>query len=178
MKQLEDFETVRLAQEKRDRMREGLAELRAEREKLGAQVRHRNIEEQAESLLSGETFTDTRELSQQLSELDQAVAVHQRAAELAARQLGTAIAQASVEICAEARPLFKAQLRKVLAALKHVCDANGELGRLREEFESQGIQTSSLPPCQFSRADKWEDPYGSSVQFYREQVKREYGVDS
>jgi len=81
----------------------------------------------------------------------------------------------SLEICAQVRPLFVKQIHRILAALKELCSANGELETIRSDLERDGVRTDSLPHAIFD-VGAWDgDPYGGSRAFnYRRHVSEQY----
>jgi hypothetical protein len=140
------------------------------------------VEKLAESLLDdeGTGFPDTRALSEQLAELDQLIVVHERAFQIATRQLDEATSEASYEICTATRLACKEPIAKILAGLKLVCEGNKELRKIRDDLESQGVKVGYLPLANYSRVDGWDgdaDGFGI-VAGYRREIEKEFGIKS
>lgn len=79
----------------------------------------------------------------------------------------------SVPICAEARPAIVREIKRILAALKAISQANEALVHIRTDLEAGGTRTSSLPWAQFT-LDAWDDPHGGIVVAYRRFISEAY----
>lgn len=97
----------------------------------------------------------------------------QEALQSARATLAAIRGQCSLKICEQARPLFVKQTRRILRALKELSEANDELGRIRSELTQKGVDTGSVPACNF-QADAWNDPYGNKVVGYRRFVAEHF----
>jgi hypothetical protein len=82
--------------------------------------------------------------------------------------------RASLEICSEVRPQFVVQVRRVLEAIKAICEANRELEMLRSALQAQGVGTGSLPSGTFEIGGMWNDPYGGRIVGYQRYIAENY----
>jgi hypothetical protein len=80
------------------------------------------------------------------------------------------------EICETVRFDFVGQIRRILTALKQICEANEVLEKLRSDLEAAGVRTDSLPAAVFDNIGPWDDPhgYGGLVPSYRKYVAEHY----
>lgn len=169
--------------DKREKIRADLRELQQEREGIVEQLRKAHTAEGVHELAlqlvdDNVSYVDTPALTEQISEIDQSMGVHTEALRVVAYQLDTQVGFASVEICKEVRPQFKKHVQKIVEALLLICSANKDLIALRDQLESNGVKTGSLPPCTYSGVDRSDDPTGSRVQWYRNEARESYGVSS
>lgn len=116
------------------------------------------------------------ELREELGNLEKRQQFLRDALEQGQAQLDRIVGGISLNACRDiVRPVYVESLRKLLKALRQVCDCSAELLRIRDEVESAGYRTDHLPLATFTaRVDRWQDEYGSAVQFYRRRVKEDF----
>lgn len=114
------------------------------------------------------------ELREKLRDNERRQSFLQSALERGRRTLDTVTGQLSLTACQEIRPRFVEAIKEQLSGLRQVCKANAKLIALRDELESAGYQSGSLPFAQFTPVDRWESEYGSTVQFHRQYIKQHF----
>jgi hypothetical protein len=121
----------------------------------------------------GENYVSVKSFFDRLVELDQSILTNKRAVELARVEVEKARGAASVEICKAVRPSFIEQIEITLKALKSICDANEQLGRLRGELQREDIESGTIPHCLCQGVGNWDNrsDVGAAIMF-QESIKQ------
>jgi hypothetical protein len=117
--------------------------------------------------------TAETELKEEYRDLEEKEKFVTKALKQGRLELGKLHGSYSREICQSVRPQFVVQIRRILTALKEVCEANEVLGKLRGDLEAAGIRTDSLAAATCN-IGSFDDPYGSTVSFYRQYIMDQY----
>jgi hypothetical protein len=80
----------------------------------------------------------------------------------------------SLEVCADVRPQWVAEIKVILECLKKISESNQRLDTMRGELEGQGIRTGSLPHCTCDLGGKWSDEFGGPVVGYQRFISEHY----
>jgi hypothetical protein len=115
--------------------------------------------------------TELREEYQYLEEKEKFVT---KALKQGRQELDKIHGRCSLKICQAHRPLFVDQVRKVLEALKAICQANATLEQLRSDLEANGVRTGSLATGVFELGGDWNSEFGGRVVGYQRYISDNY----
>jgi len=118
--------------------------------------------------------TAETELREEYAALDQREQFVIKALAQGRQELDRVHGRCSLEICQAHRPQFVDEIRKILEAVKAICEANRALDTMRSDLEGQGVRTGSLAAANFEIGGNWNDEYGGRVVGYQRYIAEFY----